>query len=215
MKAVLAKKRPIRIAVIDSDPLRFAGYCALLSSESDFELNCVSMTDIQTQEGIDVVLLSKQPGKNLFEMLAGLKARQSHLRVIVTARGVDDHFILSALEHGAKGSVDEAASAEELTRAIRIVHDGSVWAPRRVFGAFIEQASRMGNGSERQPITSRERDVLEMLVAGRSNKEIAAPLGIEERTVKAHVSKLMRKVGVQNRIMLSVHAVANSLVLPR
>jgi DNA-binding NarL/FixJ family response regulator len=54
-----------------------------------------------------------------------------------------------------------------------------------------------------------------MLVAGRSNKEIAMPLGIEERTVKAHVSILMRKVGVQNRIMLSVHAVVNSHLLPR
>ncbi len=114
-----------------------------------------------------------------------------------------------------KAALDEAASADDLTRAIRIVHDGSVWAPRRVFAAFIERASRIGRTSERQPITNRERDVLEMLVAGRSNKEIAMPLGIEEHTVKAHVSKLMRKVGVQNRIMLSVHAVVNSLVLPR
>jgi DNA-binding NarL/FixJ family response regulator len=214
MKAVQAKKRLIRIAVIDSDPLRFAGYCALLGSESDFELNCVSVTEIQTQQGFDVVLLSKQPGKNLMEMMAGLRARQPDLRVILTARGVDDHLILSALESGAKGCVDEAASADQLTRAIRIVLDGSVWAPRRVFAAFIEQASRVGRMSERQPITNRERDVLELLVAGRSNKEIAMPLGIEERTVKAHVSKLMRKVGVQNRIMLSVHAIANSLVLP-
>jgi DNA-binding NarL/FixJ family response regulator len=60
--------------------------------------------------------------------------------------------------------------------------------------------------------THREKEVLEMLVAGRSNKEIGAPLGIGERTVKAHVAKLMRKVGVQNRIALSVHAITNSLV---
>ena len=58
----------------------------------------------------------------------------------------------------------------------------------------------------------REKEVLEMLVAGRSNKEIGAALGIEERTVKAHVAKLMRKVGVQNRIALSVHAITHSLV---
>ena len=54
-----------------------------------------------------------------------------------------------------------------------------------------------------------------MLVAGCSNKEIAAPLGIEERTVKAHVAKLMRKVGVSNRVMLSVHAITQSLVASR
>jgi len=60
--------------------------------------------------------------------------------------------------------------------------------------------------------TDREKEVLELLVAGRSNKEIGAVLGIEERTVKAHVAKLMRKVGVQNRIALSVHAITHNLV---
>src|SRR5258708_32120140 len=60
--------------------------------------------------------------------------------------------------------------------------------------------------------TDREKEVLEMLVAGRSNKEIGGQLGIEERPVKAHVAKLMRKVGVQNRIALSVHAITHSLV---
>jgi DNA-binding NarL/FixJ family response regulator len=60
-------------------------------------------------------------------------------------------------------------------------------------------------------LTDREREVLSMLVAGKSNREIAIPLGIEERTVKAHVAKLMRKFGVQNRVMLSIHAVTHSL----
>jgi DNA-binding NarL/FixJ family response regulator len=78
-------------------------------------------------------------------------------------------------------------------------------------------------GRERQAgsfrLTAREKQVLEMLVEGRSNKEIGNPLGIEERTVKAHVAKLMHKVGVKNRVALSVHAVRHSLVsasgLPR
>ena len=61
-------------------------------------------------------------------------------------------------------------------------------------------------------ITDREKQVLQMLVSGLSNREIGAPLGIAERTVKAHIAKMMRKVGVHNRIELSVHAVARSLV---
>jgi DNA-binding NarL/FixJ family response regulator len=60
-------------------------------------------------------------------------------------------------------------------------------------------------------LTPRQRQVLQMLVAGRSNKEIGAPLGIEERTVKSHVATLMHKVGVSNRIALSVHAITHSL----
>jgi DNA-binding NarL/FixJ family response regulator len=80
---------------------------------------------------------------------------------------------------------------------------------------FIERS--VGLLSDRPQIsssklTSREREVLEMLVDGRSNKEIGSPLGIEVRTVKAHVAKMMRKVGVKNRIALSVHAVRHSLI---
>jgi DNA-binding NarL/FixJ family response regulator len=63
-------------------------------------------------------------------------------------------------------------------------------------------------------LTDREREVLKMLVVVRSNKEIGGTLGIEERTVKAHVAKLLRKVGVRNRIALSVHAITHSLVSP-
>jgi DNA-binding NarL/FixJ family response regulator len=63
--------------------------------------------------------------------------------------------------------------------------------------------------------TDREKEVLELLVAGRANKEIGSVLGIEERTVKAHVAKLLRKVGVQNRVALSVHAITHSLVTGR
>jgi DNA-binding NarL/FixJ family response regulator len=60
--------------------------------------------------------------------------------------------------------------------------------------------------------TTREKQILGMLVEGRSNKDIAHPLGIAERTVKAHVAKLMRKVGVANRVSLSVHAISHLLV---
>jgi DNA-binding NarL/FixJ family response regulator len=80
---------------------------------------------------------------------------------------------------------------------------------------FVEQAYRSNGHAAsigQRPFTNREKEVLTMLVAGCSNKEIAAPLGIEERTVKAHVAKLMRKVGVPNRVMLSVHAVTHLLV---
>ena len=136
----------------------------------------------------------------------------------MTGYNLDDAAILRAVSAGAKGYVEESASSGELVRAIRIVLAGSVWAPRRVLAMFVEQAYRSSehgvSGSQR-PFTSREKEVLGMLVAGCSNKEIAAPLGIEERTVKAHVAKLMRKVGVSNRVMLSVHAITQSLVASR
>src|SRR5690348_1108108 len=210
-----AKKPHIRIAVVESDPLRFVGFRALFDSEPDFELVSSSVAELAHQEGIDLVLLGSRGGPNLFDTMASLKAARPDLRIIVTGSGADEETILKAIAAGAKGYVDEAAAPAEFTQAIRIVNQGSVWAPRRVLSMFIERVSSSPGRifpAGRVTFTDREKEVLEMLVAGRSNKEIGAALGIEERTVKAHVAKLMRKVGVQNRIALSVHAITHSLV---
>jgi DNA-binding NarL/FixJ family response regulator len=215
MKAATAKKPLIRIAVVESDPLRFVGFRALFDSESDFELVSAALPDISVLQGIDLVLLGSRAGQNLFDLMASLKATRPDLRIIVTGSGMDEETILKAIASGAKGYVDEAATPAEFVQAIRVVHQGSVWAPRRVLSMFIERVTSSPGRifpAGRVTFTDREKEVLEMLVAGRSNKEIGAALGIEERTVKAHVAKLMRKVGVQNRIALSVHAITHSLV---
>ena len=214
-KTAPAKKSPIRIAVVESDPLRFVGFRALFDNETDFELLSATLAEIGTASAVDLVLLGNRSGQNLFDVMASLKATRPDLRIIVTGSGMDDETVLKAIASGAKGYVDEAASPAEFVQAIRIVNDGSVWAPRRVLSTFIERVSSSPGRifpAGRVTFTDREKEVLEMLVAGRSNKEIGAALGIEERTVKAHVAKLMRKVGVQNRIALSVHAITHSLV---
>ncbi|MDP9162211.1 MAG: response regulator transcription factor [Acidobacteriota bacterium] len=214
----MARKPLIRIAVVESDPLRFVGFRALFDSESDFELVSASLPEIGTLENIDLVLLGNRSGQNLFDTMASLKATRPDLRIIVTGSGVDEETILKAIAAGAKGYVDEAASPAEFVQAIRIVSKGSVWAPRHVLSMFIERVSSSPGRifpAGRVTFTDREKEVLEMLVVGRSNKEIGSALGIEERTVKAHVAKLMRKVGVQNRIALSVHAITHSLVIAK
>jgi DNA-binding NarL/FixJ family response regulator len=215
VKAAPSKKTLIRIAVVESDPLRFVGFRALFDSEPDFELVSATLPDIATMQDLDLVLLGNRSSQNLFDVMASLKATRPDLRILVTGAGMDEETILKAIASGAKGYVDEAASPAEFVQAIRVVHQGSVWAPRRVLSLFIERVSSAPGRifpAGRVTFTDREKEVLEMLVAGRSNKEIGAALGIEERTVKAHVAKLMRKVGVQNRIALSVHAITHSLV---
>jgi DNA-binding NarL/FixJ family response regulator len=215
MKPALAKKPRIRIAVVESDPLRFVGFRALFDSEPDFELLSATLSDLSGQPNIDLVLLGSRGGQNLFDIMAAMKAARPDLRIIVTGSGADEETILKAITAGAKGYVDEAAPPADFIQAIRMVNQGSVWAPRHVLSMFIERVSSSPGRifpAGRVAFTDREKEVLEMLVAGRSNKEIGAALGIEERTVKAHVAKLMRKVGVQNRIALSVHAITHSLV---
>jgi DNA-binding NarL/FixJ family response regulator len=189
MKAAVARKPLIRVAVVESDPLRFVGFRALFDTEPDLELVSASLADLSQLQAIDLVLLGNRGGQNLYDIMASMKAVRPDLRII--------------------------ASPAEFIQALRIVHQGSVWAPRRVLSTFIERVSSSPGRifpAGRITFTDREKEVLEMLVAGRSNKEIGSALGIEERTVKAHVAKLMRKVGVQNRIALSVHAITHSLV---
>ena len=215
MKAAAAKKPKIRVAVIEPDPLRLIGFRALFESEPEFDIVSVPLDKVATEPDLDMVMLGSHGSQNLFDLMAGLKASRPDLRLLVCGSGADDETILKAIAAGAKGYVDEAATPEEFAMAIRIVNQGSVWAPRRVLSIFIERVTTSPGRifpAGRVTFTDREKEVLEMLVAGRANKEIGAALGIEERTVKAHVAKLMRKVGVQNRIALSVHAITHSLV---
>ena len=217
-KAAPTKKPLIRIAVVESDPLRFVGLRALFDSEPDFELISASLPDIGPHQNIDLVLLGNCHGQNLFDVMSCLKAPRPQLPIIVTGSGMDEQTILKAIAAGAKGYVDAAASPADFVQAIRIVSRGSVWVPRRVLSMFIERISNSPRGilpaDQNVAFTDREAEVLKMLVEGRSNKEIGTPLGIRERTVKAHVAKLMRKVGVENRVALTVHAITHSLVSP-
>jgi DNA-binding NarL/FixJ family response regulator len=215
MKSASPKKSIVRIAVVESDPLRFIGFRALFDSEPELELHALTAAEIATRSDIDIILLGSRGSQNLFDLMAGLKASRPDLRILVTGTGADDEMILKAIAAGAKGYIEESAAPAEFNQAIRIIHQGSVWAPRRVLSMFIERVSSSPGRifpAGRVVFTEREKEVLELLVVGRSNKEIGAALGIEERTVKAHVAKLMRKVGVQNRIALSVHAITHQMV---
>jgi DNA-binding NarL/FixJ family response regulator len=205
----------IRILVVDRDPLRLVGFRALLESQPDFDLIYASTPDLDHVGDISVVLLGNPRGGNSFDDVARLRAAHPGLQIIAIGSGMREETILAAVASGAKGYVDESASAAEFIRAVREVSRGSVWVSRRVISMFVERAaSLVGRPLSGGPegFTMREREVLEMLVEGRSNKEIARPLGIEVRTVKAHLGKLMRKAGVQSRIALSTYAISHSLV---
>jgi DNA-binding NarL/FixJ family response regulator len=215
MKAAIANTAPIRVAVVESDPLRFVGLRAICETEPEFELLSTSLADFGQLQHLNLVLLEDRSGQNLYDVVASMKAMRPTLRIIVTGLGMSDESVLKAIAAGAKGYVDEAGSPNEFIEALRIVNEGSVWASRRVLSTFIERVSASPariSSAGRSTFTQREKEVLAMLVAGRSNKEIGVALSIEERTVKAHVGKLLRKVGVPNRIALSVYAVTHSLV---
>src|SRR3974377_662056 len=137
MKAAVARKPVIRIAVVESDPLRFVGFRALFDSEPEFELISAGLPEISLLQGIDLILLGNRSGQNLFDVMASLKATRPDLKIIVTGSGIDEETFLKAIASGAKGYLANAATPAEFAHAIRIVNQGSGWAPGRVLSVFL------------------------------------------------------------------------------
>ena len=102
---------------------------------------------------------------------------------------------------------------QAVMQAAHAILNGSIWAPRRVLSTFVDRAIE-GSAARRRGtsprFTEREEEVLQQLVLARSNREIAQALSIREQTVKSYVARLMRKVGVGNRIALSVQAASGA-----
>src|SRR5947209_2119563 len=90
MKAAVARKPVIKIAVVESDPLRFVGFRALFDSEPEFELVSATLPEISLLQGIDLILLGNRNGQNLFDVMASLKATRPDLRIIVPGSGIDE-----------------------------------------------------------------------------------------------------------------------------
>ena len=210
-----AVKKPIRIALVENDPLRLIGFRALFDGDPDFEIQSCTSTSIFNNHKYDLLLIGWRTGPAIYEVMAALKSLDPSVRIVTTINVPDDEMALRALCAGAKGYIEESAPVAVFKQAMRVVHSGSVWASRQLISKFIERVTAIPSNTSRQvPLvfTEREREVLHLLVSGRSNREIGAALGIEERTVKAHVAKLMRKADVTNRIALSVHALTHSLL---
>ncbi len=206
----------INIAVIEDDPLRIVGLRSILEPLPALHLNAMSTSQIATDWTVNLVLVGNCAGIKFAETMARLKAVRPDLPIVVTGSATSEDVVLNVLAYGAKGYVDEQ-SIGQLAQAIQTVHEGLVWAPRHVISTFIERSRailerRRSCGAADSTLTSREKQILRMLVDGRSNKEIALPLGLAERTVKAHIGNMMRKLGARNRIALSVQAVSQSIL---
>jgi len=211
-----AVKEPIRVAVLEGDPLRFVGFRALFGSQPEFRVRSSTVPMILKALDDDIVLMTSSRGAAFYSAMSALKAGRPSVRIIVTGPGGNDEDILRAIAAGAKGYISEDASPAEFKQAIRLVHGGEVWAPRRVLANFIERvtasATRQIKPRDGQMLSRRQRQVLGLLAVGSSNREIAKDLGLTERTVKAHVAELLRKIGAPNRTALSVHPLTHTLL---
>ena len=220
------RQSPIRIAVADDHPVVREGLVAMLETQPDFEVvgeagSGPEAIELVAARGPDVLLVDlEMPGLDGVGVLRRLRETEARTRAIVFTVFDTDERILSAVEAGAAGYLLKGAPRADIFAAVRVVAaGGSLLAPvaastvlGRVRGA---ESAGSGRGSARSPasaLTRRERAVLEHLARGLGNKQIAAALGISERTVKFHMSSLFTKLGVSNRTEAVARAAQAGLV---
>lgn len=204
-----------RIGLVATDPLRTLGLQAILAANDGLELVALSVPGNSDLAGFALVVIDAGCTDHLFELLAGFRQRYPRLKVIVMGMETELEYIQRVIGAGAKGYLTHLAKESEVRMALDIVLDGSVWAPRKVLARLIDSAGSTvaKKATDEVPkITAREAEVLSLLVAGRPNREIARELRIDEGTVKAHVGRLMRKMGVENRIALTMLVVERNLL---
>ncbi len=198
----------LRIGVVCSDPLRVEGLRAILADE--YDLAPMTAPDTLGDATLAIVLIDA-PEEDLFSMMAALRRARPGLRLIVLGSRLEPSFVQKVVASGAKGYLHYTASEREAKMAVEVVADGSIWAPRKILASLIDTYS---NAAPRPPeirLTPREQEVIDLLIAGRANREIASTLGMELKTVKTHVGKLLQKFGVPNRVALTVRAMEMQL----
>ena len=202
-----------RIGLVASDPLRLVGMEAILSDLPGMEAVPLELDQIGSTAELAVLMLEARSGGDaLQDLITRLRREHPQLRIIVVGEGLDPLLIEQVIGAGAKGYLAETASEAEIRMALEVVLDGSVWAPRKVLAKLLEGGSSAssapisGDRIEKR-MTAREREVLELLMDGRSNRAIAEALGIDEATVKAHLGRMLRKTGAHNRVELTLRAI--------
>jgi DNA-binding NarL/FixJ family response regulator len=211
MKETLPQER-LRLGLIATDPLRIMGLQTIFAEGLKADVIPLSVPGALDASGVSLILIDASCTDHILELLATFRRSRPHLRLIVIGLDDEHKYIQRIIGAGAKGYLTHEAKENEIRMAIDIVRDGSVWAPRKVLARLLEaSAGDMQAGLGEPKFTEREGQVLRLLVDGSPNREIASALGIDEATVKAHVGRLMRKVGVTNRIALTMQALNRNL----
>ena len=202
---------PIRILLIENQTLVKIGIRTVLSAKADFEL--VGEAD-SGAEGLalfkelrpDVTILSlRLPDSCAIDTLTDYFAIEKHAKILVLADTAGDAEISKALKKGAAGYICKDISPDELVKAIRVAGSGKKYIPNDIAEILSENLFQ-------EELTATETRILQQIVAGKSNKEIAYDFNISENTVKTHVKNVFEKLGVSDRTSAATLAIKRGLV---
>ena len=200
---------PVRIGLVATDAMRIMGLEAILSEGRELTSFSGRLPAAHELHRLQLLVIDAEATEHLLGVVHALRRERPELGILVLGAAGGYDQIERVIGAGARGYLTYSATEEDLRMAIDVVLDGSVWAPRKVLARLIE-ASLLGEAKQRAAgihLTKREAEVLGLLVLGHPNRQIANALGVDETTVKAHMGRLMRKAGVDNRTALSMRAV--------
>jgi two-component system NarL family response regulator len=204
----------IRVAVVDDHPIVRDGIVANLAAAEGLAVvatggSLAQARTIVERERPDVVILDLElPDGNGLEAIAQLKALLPKVRIVVFSAYAGEDRVRSALGDGADSYVLKGTPSDELIRAVRAVAAGETYLGPQIAAQVVGAL----HAPRRLRITEREREILRHLAAGLSNKQIAALLGVSERTVKFHVSEILGRLEADNRAQAVAIAQRRGLV---
>jgi DNA-binding NarL/FixJ family response regulator len=215
----------VRVVLVDDQALIRTGFKMILESEDDIEVvgeasdgeQAISMTRSVRP---DVVLMDVQmPTMDGLEA-TGRIVRDANIpsRIVILTTFERDDYVFEALRAGASGFLLKNAPSEELVHAVRVVAAGdALLAPsvtRKVIEGFIRRPAHRSNEVELRRLTERETEILQLLATGKSNSELAAHLFVGEGTIKTHVSSVLTKLGLRDRMQAVIFAYESGLIEP-
>jgi len=209
----------LRVLLADDDPLVLAGLRTILSAADDLVIvgeaadGAAAVAAAGERRPAVVLMDIRMPGVDGIAATSQITSRPDPPQVIVLTTFHLDEYVLGALRAGASGFLLKDTPPADIIRAVRLVAAGEAMLSPAVTRTLIEQFGADAPASRRtaaraalQALTDRERDVVAEVAQGRSNAEIAARLYMSEATVKAHVSRVLAKLGAANRVQIAIMA---------
>jgi DNA-binding NarL/FixJ family response regulator len=217
---------PTSVVLAEDQPMVRAGFRALLDSRSDIEVVGEAATGSEALEQVralrpDVVVMDiRMPEMDGLEATRRITSDPvlGHTRVLVLTTFELDEYVFGALDAGASGFLLKGGEPADLVQAIRIVAGGeALLAPsvtRRLIDTYVARPRRAATTAPEglDELTSREREVLELIADGLTNAEIAQALHLSPLTAKTHVSRILMKLGARDRVQLVVIAYQSGIV---
>ncbi|TFB18856.1 response regulator transcription factor [Filobacillus milosensis] len=208
----------INVYLIDDHTVLRDGLKNILNMEKDINVIGGSSSEFDAKTGTqkyqpDIILLDiNMPNKNGLQLLDEIKVVSPETKVLILTMFSQEDYFYQAIELGAEGYLLKDAPTNQVIEAIYAIDRGESYIHPMMTKKLLDLHQRKNEKPHANELTSREKEVLQLVVEGLSNKEIAESLFISETTVKIHVSHIFKKMKVKSRSQLIIHAVKNRLV---